>query len=205
MPWKLYVDSRKRQQGTRGDSDTSFAIALPYPISARGKCYIDTVLCPNSFYTIRAENCKFYTDELVGQIGRIVTLPEGQYTVTELQAALQTALNGAGKQITGTYVVTYSEVTNRLVITMANAAAGDQFRVWPEKMLKENAGMWNLTSDTLYSANYALGFVDGDAQIFGPTVTSPNAPTCSHIPSSSSEATWGRPARRVWGQILRTT
>ena len=177
MPWKLYVDSRKRQPGARGDSDTSFAIALPFPISAKGKALVDTVLLPNSAYTIRAgENDKFYTDELVGQNGRIVTLPQGQYTVTELQAALQTAMNGAGKQISGTYVVTYNETTNRLVITMANAAAGDQFRVWPQKMLEENAGLWNLTRDTLYSANFPLGFVEGDVQLSGPTVTSPNAP-----------------------------
>ena len=44
MPWKLYCDSRKRVKGSRGDSDTDFAIKLPYPITVSGKCYIDVVL-----------------------------------------------------------------------------------------------------------------------------------------------------------------
>ena len=177
MPWKLYVDSRKRQPGARGDSDTSFAIALPFPISAKGKALVDTVLLPNSAYTIRTgENDRFFTDELVGQFARIVTLPQGQYTVTELKDALQVALNGAGKQITGTYVCTFNDLTNRLVITMANAAATDQFRVWPERVLRENAALWSLTAETLHSANHVLGFSEGSVQLSGPTVTSPNAP-----------------------------
>ncbi len=65
MPWKLYIDSRRRVKSARGDADTSFAIALPYPITATGKCFVDVCLIPNSFYTIRSgENDIIFLDEL---------------------------------------------------------------------------------------------------------------------------------------------
>ena len=54
MPWKLYQDSRKRVPGARGDSDTDFAVQLARPIVVSGKAFLDVVLCPNSFYLVRA-------------------------------------------------------------------------------------------------------------------------------------------------------
>ena len=139
------------------------------------------VLVPNSFYTIRAgENDKFYIDELSAQTKRVCTLAQGQYTVLELRDALVAALNAAGKAITGQYAVTHQSSTNRLQISLVNAAAGDQYRVWPQRLLETSAGSWSLTAATLNSANRALGFMDGSAQLSGGalalTVTSPNAP-----------------------------
>ena len=94
MPWKLYVDSRRRVVGARGDSDSDFAIQLPYPITVSGKCYLDVVLLSNNFYTIRAgQNDRIYLDELAAQTKRLVTLAPGQYTVYELRDALVAALN----------------------------------------------------------------------------------------------------------------
>ena len=49
MPWKLYIDSRRRVKGSRRDTDTDFAISLPRPIPVQGKPYIDVCLIPNSF------------------------------------------------------------------------------------------------------------------------------------------------------------
>ena len=54
MPWKLYIDSRKRVAGASSNSDTDFVVQLPYPITVSGKAFLDVVLCPNSFYFVRA-------------------------------------------------------------------------------------------------------------------------------------------------------
>ena len=94
-------------KGARGDSDSDFAVQLPYPITVSGKCYIDVVLCPNSGYTIRAgQNDRIYLDELAAQTKRVVTIAAGQYTVYDLRDALVTGLN-TNKAITGQYSVTY--------------------------------------------------------------------------------------------------
>ena len=72
MTWKLYIDSRKRVKGARGDSDSDFAIQLPYPITVSGRAHVDVVLCPNSGYTIRSgENDRIYLDELAAQTKRV--------------------------------------------------------------------------------------------------------------------------------------
>ena len=123
MPWKLYIDSRRRVKGSRGDSDTDFAIQLPYPLTVSGKAFIDVVLIPNSFKTIRAgQNDKIYLDETVALNKRVATLAPGQYSVFELKDALVTALN-ANKTITGQYQVAYNTASNRLVISLLSPAS----------------------------------------------------------------------------------
>jgi hypothetical protein len=182
MPWKLYVDSRKRQAGARRDTDTDFAISLPHPITVRGKCYIDCFLAANSFYTVRAGDCdRIYLDELAAQTKRVVTLPAGQYNVFGLRDALVTALN-TNKAITGQYRCTYETATNRLKIDIVNPNAADQFRIWPEAYLKTNWSAWSgtttLAQNDLKSANAQCGFFDS-ALLAGTNtvaVTAPQAP-----------------------------
>ena len=125
--FKIYCDSRRRVKGARGDTDSDFAILLPYPITISGKCYIDVVLCPNSGYTIRAgQNDRIYLDELAAQTKCMATIAVGQYTIYELSHALVTALN-AGKAITGQYANTDVDATNRIQISLANRAAAGQY------------------------------------------------------------------------------
>ena len=84
MPWKLYVDSRRRVKGARGSSDADFAIALPRPIAVQGKAYIDVVLLSNNFYTIRAGECdRIYLDENDAATKRVAIIAPGQYTVMQ--------------------------------------------------------------------------------------------------------------------------
>ncbi len=79
MPWKIYIDSRRRVSGARGDTDSSFAVQLPYPIVASGRVFCDVVMLTNSFYTIRlGENDRIYLDELAAQTKRVVLLAPGQ-------------------------------------------------------------------------------------------------------------------------------
>jgi hypothetical protein len=164
MPFKLYVTSEKRVKNARGDSDSDFAISLPYPVVAHGKCYIDVVLCANSFFLIRAgDSDKFYVEEATAGTKRVVQLAEGQYTVFTLAVALQTALN-QNKAIPGTYGVSYDVTSNRLIISITGSTtANDQMTVWPEEYLKNNFSAWsgvaNIGSaDDPKSANRALGF-----------------------------------------------
>merc|ERR1711965_256700 len=105
MPWKLYVDSRKRAPGARGDSDSDFAIQLPYPIEVSGKAYVDVVLLTNNAHTIYSGNDRIYLDEGSAQNKRVAALVHGQYNVLELKNALVVALNN-NKTITGQYRVT---------------------------------------------------------------------------------------------------
>jgi hypothetical protein len=182
MPWKLYVDSRKRQAGARRDSNTDFAVSLPYPITVRGKCYIDCFLCANSFYTVRSGDCdRVYIDELAAQTKRVATIAAGQYSVYELRDALVAALN-ANKGITGSYRCAYDTATCRLKVDIVNPNAADQFRIWPEDYLKANWSTWSgtvtLSRDDLKSANAQCGFF-GTTLLSGTNtvaVTAPQAP-----------------------------
>ena len=179
MPWKLYIDSRKRVAGARGDSDSDFAVQLAYPITVSGKAYIDMVLLSNSFYTIRTgENDRIYLDENAAQTKRVVLLAAGQYNVFELRDALLGALQN-GKAITGQYRITYLVNTNRFKIDIVNPAATDQFRIWSEKQLVANSTAWlSFTGGVLRSANRPCGFLDG-TYTAGTDVlagTAPNAP-----------------------------
>ena len=163
MPWKLYIDSRKRVAGARGDSDSDFAVQLPYPIIVSGKAYVDVCLLSNSFYTIRTgENDRIYLDELAAQTKRMVLLAEGQYNVFELRDALLGALDN-GRAITGQYRVTYLVNRNRFQLDIVNAVATDQFRIWSEKQLQANPTAWlSFTGGgDLYSANRPCGFLSG--------------------------------------------
>ena len=179
MPWKLFVDSRRRIAGARGDSDSDFAIQLPYPLSVSGKCYCDVVILSNSFYTIRAgENDRIYLDELAAQTKRVVTLSPGQYQVYELRDALLAALNN-GSPLTGQYRVTYLTATNRFQVDLVNGVAADQFRIWSEAALLANATAWvGLASPPFLTANRPCGFLEG-TYTAGSSVqagTAPNAP-----------------------------
>jgi hypothetical protein len=182
MPWKLYVDSRKRVPYARADTDSDFAISLPYPISVSGKAFVDVVLLTNVFFTIRAgENDRLFLDETSSVTKRIVYLTEGQYSVYTLKDEMVRALN-AGKTITGDYRVAYLIDQNVYEIDIANPDVTDQFRIWQERYLPGNLASWStafpVLLDGLHSANRVCGFVTGTT-LDGNNVTavrSPDAP-----------------------------
>ena len=63
----------------RGNTDSDFAIQLPYPITVSGKCYLDCVLLNNSFYSVRSnDNDKIYLDETSARVKRVATIAAGQ-------------------------------------------------------------------------------------------------------------------------------
>ena len=85
--FKLYVDSRFRQDVGGANSDSEFAIELPRPINVTGRAFVDTFICPNSFYTIRAgENDRLHVRENISTY-RICIIAEGQYNALTLKDA----------------------------------------------------------------------------------------------------------------------
>ena len=167
MPWKLYLDSRKRVPGARGDSDTDFAVQLARPIVVSGKAYLDVCLCPNSFYLVRAgDSDRLYVVETQSNTKRIATLTPGQYNAHTLATACQNALN-QNKAIPGTYVVQYLSALHRMRISITGSAtANDVMQIWPDANVAAAMASWSSVANfagavasDLKSANRALGFM----------------------------------------------
>ena len=143
MPFKVYADSRFRQDTGGSNSDSEFTIELPHPIQVKGKAFVDTVLIPNTFYVIRAgENDRFHVRENASTY-RVCTVAEGQYNAMTLKDALLVALQ-TNKTISGDYTVTYDTTTNKLMIGTLDATA--TFHIYPTAWLKANAATWNTNS-----------------------------------------------------------
>ena len=183
MPWKLYVDSRKRVPGARGDTDSDFAIQLPYPIEVSGKAYVDVFLLTNNAHTIYSGNDRIYLDEGSAQTKRVATLAHGQYNVFELKDALVVALNN-NKTITGQYRVTYLPTPNRLQIDLVNPASSDSFRIWQDQQLKAQIAAWQgittIAVDDLRSANRVCGFM-GNSILAGTATQAVRAPMAPDV------------------------
>jgi hypothetical protein len=177
MPWKLYVDSRKRITGARSDSDSDFSIRLPHPITIRDRFYCDVCLFSNSFFVIRQnENDRIYLDELASQTKRVTILAAGQYSVYTLRDELVAALN-TGRGISGQFRVTYQEVVNKFMIDIVNPAENDVFRIWTDSALNASPTEWTsfAAADALQTANRPCGFLSGPP-ISGDNVTIAQAP-----------------------------
>jgi hypothetical protein len=174
MPFKIYADSRFRQETGGSSSDSEFSIELPHPIQVKGKAFVDTILIPNSFYVIRAgENDRFHVREDASTF-RVCTIAEGQFNAITLKDALLTALN-TGRSMTGQYTVTYDTIRNKLIIGNLDATA--TFHVYPTAWLKANANTWNTASfaaggplidaKNLMDAGSVTGFATGAAILSG--------------------------------------
>jgi hypothetical protein len=187
MAFKLFVDSRFRQDVGGANSDTEFAIELPRPINVTGRAFVDTFICPNSFYTIRVgENDRLHVRENVSTY-RICTIQEGQYNAMTLKDAVLVALQ-TGKSIPGDYVVAFDIPTNKLVISTLDATAS--FHIYTTEWLKVNTNTWNTASfgaggptidaKNLMDAGAVVGLASGDI-LTGNASTSVTAPGVANI------------------------
>ena len=183
MPFKLYVDSRFRQETGGAASDSEFSVELPHPIQVKGRAYVDVCLIPNTFYTIRtSENDRLHVRENTSTY-RICTITKGQYNAMTLKDAVLTALN-TGRSMTGQYTVTYDTTTNKLVIGNLDAIA--TFHIYPTTWLKANANTWNTNSfaaggptidaNNLMDAGSVTGFATGTSILSGSVSASVTAP-----------------------------
>ena len=188
MPFKVYVDSRFRQETGGVSSDCEFSIELPHPIQVKGKAFIDTCLIPNTSYVMRAgENDRIHVRENTSNY-RICTIAQGQYNAMTLKNAVQVALT-TGKTIAGEFSVTYDRPTNKLIVGTTDATA--TFHIYPTAWLKANSTTWNTNSFAgggptidalnLMSAGAVIGFGTGTAIFSGnvsSTVTAPDVVNC---------------------------
>ena len=55
MPFKVYLDSRFRQDTGGSQSDSEFTIELPHPIQVKGRAYVDVVLSQTHFTLLERE------------------------------------------------------------------------------------------------------------------------------------------------------
>ncbi len=181
MPFKLYCDSRFRQETGGSSSDSEFSIELPHPIRVKGKAFLDTILVPNTFYVIRSgENNRFHVRENASTY-RICTIAEGQYNAMTLKDALLTALQ-TGKTMSGQYSVTYLIVGNKLQIGNTDATA--TWSIYHTAWLKQNAATWNaaagaglqISAANLMDAGAPTGFSTGTTILSGSVSTPVTAP-----------------------------
>jgi hypothetical protein len=174
MPWKLYIDGRNRQPG---GTDTDFAIQLPYPINVSGKAFLDVILCPNSFYLVRAgDSDRLYVAETQSNVKRVAFLIPGQYDAHTLATACQNALN-QNKGIPGTYVCQYLSALHRMRISITGSTTNnDAMQLWPDDSVAAAMASWTSVSNfagavatDLKTATRAMGFMSSGGVL-----------TCSH-------------------------
>ena len=122
MPFKVFVDSRFRED-VPGATDCDFKVQLPHPIQVSGKAFVDVVLVPNTFYTIRAnDNDRFYLRE--GTIDfRVAYITPGQYNGFTLATALAAALNFQSGLATAGFLYTVTYLPEKSSLQISNSSA----------------------------------------------------------------------------------
>ena len=122
---KVYIDSSYKVSGTSSD----FTIDLPETVQLEDNmlCQIHEVSVPHSWYSINNTNNNLYFRHQVlppgipsGAIYRKITIPEGNYTASELTTELETQLNNyfdTGDR-PDTYTVRYNATTNKIRIAV---------------------------------------------------------------------------------------
>ena len=91
---KIYIDTRFKSSDSKSDSD--FKIDLPTTLLMPEDVgfYIDDVCIRHTWYTVETNrNDKLHFSFNAGNI--IVSIPEGNYNITSLSAAVATAMNQA--------------------------------------------------------------------------------------------------------------
>tara|TARA_R110000868_G_scaffold50863_6_gene161928 strand:+ start:1966 stop:2829 length:864 start_codon:yes stop_codon:yes gene_type:complete len=127
----VIVDSNNRHVSqSRSLSDFIFRMATPVNFHKRSQskqyfARIENVNLPISFYAINSNYNTFVITETNGvtPVELEITLTEGNYTIDELIAELQTQLN-AGTAYVNTYVLTYDEITQKVSITFTTGGGG---------------------------------------------------------------------------------
>ena len=169
---KIYIDSRNRVSGSNED----FVWQLPESLDiAESLCYVDCVLCPNVFFTIRTNYNQYiyFLEEIVTTQGGTATIyanraviSPGQYNGITLALALQTAMRGISNLADPTQItVTYDTIHAKLKLS-TTSLYGTQIKIYPEETLKDATSGWNsvqslfpIDINNTLSANKACGFM----------------------------------------------
>lgn len=138
---KIHLDSQYSQNNS---TDTPL-FYMQTPLNVRG-FKLSSVAVPNSVYTVNSTNNSFTVTE--SGVPRTVTLPQGNYSSSQLATQLQTSLGGA-------YAVTFNSIKYTLSIT--------------------NSGSFKFTFPLGNGSYRILGFPSTFNQAEGTSLTSPSA------------------------------
>ena len=125
---KVYIDGSYKVNGTSSD----FTIDLPETVQLEDNmlCQIHEVSIPHSWYSVKNTNNNLYFRHQVlppaivaGAYYRKITIPEGNYTASELTTELETQLNTYFDTVDrpNTYTVRYNATTNKIRIAVKYA------------------------------------------------------------------------------------
>jgi hypothetical protein len=142
---RVYIDSRHAIQGD--PKSFHFELQEQLVLPERAACYIMDVCCPHSFYTLDSSNRYLYIIEVPSGAtphSRRIELDQQNYDVYSLRVELEAKLNGAGKQVSGTFTVTYNVATNSYTI----ALSADTFKLLSDAYLRTYDGQsdWSVGS-----------------------------------------------------------
>ena len=120
-------------------------ISFQEPI--QGEYCVDSILIPNTIYTIDSRNNKIYFTDSASGTNLIGTVASGVYTSSNITSALTTALNA---QSSTTYTITLSSTTNKLTFTPASGTVAFRWGVENNDSCFRELG-FNKTTQTLAS------------------------------------------------------
>ena len=142
---KIYVDSRYKTSDSVSNSDFKFELKEQIDVPDNTVCYIDDISIPHSWYTVENYNNKLYIDHTNSDFtlkSAVLTIPEGNYTATNLASTLQSVLratfpnenytcvyNTARGTITITSIMSFRIFTDEQVVQLTNSI-GVQFPGW---------------------------------------------------------------------------
>ena len=142
---KIYVDSRYKTSDSVSNSDFKFELKEQIDVPDNTVCYIDDISIPHSWYTVENYNNKLYIDHTNSDFtlkSAVLTIPEGNYTATNLASKLQSVLqatfpnenytcvyNTARGTITITSIMSFRIFTDEQVVQLTNSI-GVQFPGW---------------------------------------------------------------------------
>ena len=104
-----------------------------------------------NFYAINQHNNVFYDGLAVGDISNTYTIPQGDYTGTQLAAAIQVELRKGGNNAYSTATCTYDGKTRKFTINMQSSFPANNF-FWSKTDLDTHEILGG-TPDELFSKN----------------------------------------------------
>lgn len=160
-PYDIVINSEDRLNYS-GTTSTNFRIQVANPVKSRIVGYgLKSAIIPKTNYNIPAIRNEFEIEDSVDT--KVVTVPAGNYTMTELLTTIQGILNGFGVD---TYTLTYSSLTGKVTFTSTFAT----FILNPNLIFQQGSVLYKLG----FNPNTAYTAVAG-------TLTAPNVADISGI------------------------
>ena len=123
---KVYCNTSHRTRGTPTNCTLEFAQDVDCTGPGKVSMCVNSVSLPNVFHSIQAgSNDKLYVYQKhpsveAQSVNNIITIPQGNYTATQLGTAILNGLTAAALG-SASYSVNYNSVTQKITITQTNS------------------------------------------------------------------------------------